>query len=118
MAGPRGFRESRTHKEKSVANLNREQLRRLTRLGAIARLAELREEEASIRAEFPDLFGRVQRATGTSPASGPAAGTRKRRRRSMTAAARKAVSERMQKYWAERRKTKVGKAGKVAKAGK
>jgi hypothetical protein len=36
----------------------------------------------------------------------------------MTAAARKAVSERMQKYWAERRKTKVGKAGKVAKAGK
>jgi hypothetical protein len=30
----------------------------------------------------------------------------------MSAAARKAVSERMRKYWAERKKTKAGKAGK------
>lgn len=95
-----------------MANLNREQLRRLTRLGAIARLAQLREEEAAIRAEFPELFGRAQRGGGQSEASAPAAGTRRRRRQSMSAAARKAVSERMRKYWTERRKTKAGKAGK------
>jgi hypothetical protein len=95
-----------------VANLNREQLRRLARLGSIARLSQLREEEAAIRAEFPDLFGRAQRGAGALEASAPAAGTRKRRRPSMSAAARKAVSERMRKYWAERKKTKAGKAGK------
>ena len=95
-----------------MANLNREQLRRLTRLGAIARLSQLREEEAAIRAESPELFGRAQRGGGTSQASAPPAATRGRRRRSMSAAARKAVSERMRKYWAERRKTKAGKAAK------
>ena len=99
------------YEEKSVANLNREQLRRLARLGAIARLAQLREEEAAIRAEFPELFGRAGRAGGTPP---PASATKPRRRQrpSMSAAARKAVSERMRKYWAERRRTKTGKAAK------
>ena len=94
-----------------MANLNREQLRRLARLGAIARLAQLREEEAAIRAEFPELFGRAQRAVGKAEASAPAAVPSRRRPR-MSAAARKAVSERMRKYWAERRKAKAGKAGK------
>jgi hypothetical protein len=40
-----------------VANLNAEQLRRLARLGAMARLTQIREEEAAIRDEFPELFG-------------------------------------------------------------
>jgi len=35
-----------------------------------------------------------------------AAGVRRRRRRKMTAAQRRAVGERMRKYWAERRKAK------------
>jgi hypothetical protein len=83
-----------------VANLNQEQLRRLTRLGAIARLEQLRQEEAAIRAEFPELFGRGRRTEGSTPA--PAA--RKRQRKPMSAAQKKAVSERMRKYWAERRK--------------
>ena len=95
-----------------MANLNREQLRRLARLGAIARLSQLREEEAAIRAEFPELFGRAQRGGSTSGASAPVAATRRRRRQSMSAAGRKAVSERMRKYWAERRKRKAGKAAK------
>jgi uncharacterized protein (UPF0335 family) len=84
-----------------VANLNQEQLRRLARLGAVARLEQLKEEEAAIRAEFPELFG-GRRGTGRA-AREPVA--RKRRRRpEMTAAQRKEVSERMRKYWAERRK--------------
>jgi hypothetical protein len=84
-----------------VANLNTEQLRRLARLGAIARLEQLKQEEADIRAEFPELFGRGRRAASVDVAR-PA----RRGRRKMSAAGRKAVSERMRKYWAERRKAK------------
>lgn len=87
-----------------MANLNQEQLRRLARLGAVARLEQLRQEEAAIRAEFPELFGRGRRdAAPLAPARA------KRSRRRMSADARKAVSERMRKYWAERRKAKTGK---------
>lgn len=89
-----------------MANLNQEQLRRLARLGAVARLEQLRREEAAIRAEFPELFGRGRRsATGaltTSDGGG-------RRRRTMSPQARKAVSQRMRKYWAQRRKAKAAK---------
>ena len=85
-----------------MANLNQDQLRRLARLGAVARLEQLREEEAAIRAEFPELFG-GRRSNGRAEAKEDA--PRKRRRRpAMNAAQRKAVSERMRKYWAERRK--------------
>jgi hypothetical protein len=86
-----------------MASLYQEQLRRLARLGATARLEQLRQEEKAIRAEFPELFGR-----GRKGAEGKVAGAG-RRRRSMSVAARKVVSERMRKYWAERRKTKAGK---------
>ena len=92
-----------------MANLSQEQLRRLARLGAIARLEQLREEEAAIRSEFPELFGRGRREDGAKAASAPSARKRRRRRKSMSADARKAVSERMRKYWAERRKAKAGK---------
>jgi hypothetical protein len=92
-----------------VANLNQEQLRRLARLGAIARVEQLRQEEAAIRGEFPELFGRGRRQNGAVVASTPAEQRRRRRRRGMSADARKAVSERMRKYWAERRKAKAGK---------
>jgi hypothetical protein len=89
-----------------VANLNQEQLRRLARLGAMARLEQLKQEEAAIRGEFPELFGRGRQA---QPANGAVRSGRRRRRRAMSAAARKAVSQRMRKYWAERRKAKGGK---------
>lgn len=90
-----------------MSDLNRDQLQRLARLGAQARLEELRQEEAAIRAAFPDLFR--GRARGRTAAAGAPAKTVRRRRRGMSAAARKAVSERMRKYWAERRKAKSGK---------
>jgi hypothetical protein len=86
--------------EDLVANLTAEQLRRLTRLGAITRLEQLKQEESAIRAEFPELFGRGRRAdvaAGAEPV---------RRRRRMSSAARKAVSDRMRKYWSTRRKAK------------
>jgi hypothetical protein len=78
------------------------------------RLEEIRQEEASIRAAFPELF-RPGRRPGSTNQAAAAAGTdeaqpRRRRRRGkpMTAAQRKAVSERMRKYWAARRKAKNG----------
>jgi hypothetical protein len=85
-----------------VANLSTEQLRRLARLGAIARLEQLKQEEAAIRAEFPELFGRGRRSVGAEAAKPAERPSRKK----MSAAARKAVSARMRKYWAERRKSK------------
>ncbi len=106
-----------------MANLNPDQIRRLARLGAVSRLEQLREEEAAIRAEFPELFGRGRREAETAAGRGRgrrraaavatvAAGrgaARRRGRKPMSAAARKAVSERMRKYWADRRKAKAGK---------
>lgn len=77
---------------------------RLARLGAQARIDELRREEAAIRTAFPDLFGGRRRGRAAGVASSPSAGAGRRKRRGMSAAARKAVSERMRRYWAERRR--------------
>ena len=85
-----------------MANMTGEQLRRLARLGAIERLRHLREEEAAIRREFPELFGTRAVPDGAAPA-------RTRNRRPMSDEEKKVVSERMRKYWAERRKTKADK---------
>ena len=86
-----------------VAALTNEELQRLARLGAKSRLEELRREEAAIRRAFPDLFG------GRGRQSASAAGKPARRRKGMSATARKAVSDRMKKYWAARRKEKKTK---------
>lgn len=97
-----------------ASELSRDDLRRLARLGAMRRLEELKREEALIRSAFPELFdGRAPRASKAS-AGEAAAPTRKRRRRGhMSPAARKAASERMTKYWAERRKAKAAKGAKA-----
>ena len=83
---------------------------------ARARLVELRREEAAIRQAFPDLFGAGRgRPGGQQPsgdgATGQGALPKRRQRRRMSAAARKAASERMKKYWAELN-AKVGRAEK------
>jgi hypothetical protein len=88
-----------------VVDLSRDELQRLARLGARSRLEELQREEAAIRRAFPDLFGRGRGRQAAAPAAAGVA----RRRRGMSAAARKAVSIRMRKYWAERRKAKASK---------
>ena len=87
-----------------MADLNRQELNRLARMGAQTRLEELRREEAAIRQAFPDLF---RGGAGRAKAAG---GGRRRGRRRMSAAARRAVSERMTKYWAARRRAKAAKS--------
>ena len=88
-----------------MADLTRDAMHGLARLGAKARLDELRAEEAAIRRAFPDLIGggRGRRAAAKAGAAP------KRRRRRMSAEAKKAVSVRMKKYWAARRKAKSAK---------
>ncbi len=88
-----------------AANLDRQELYRLARLGAEARLRALDEERRQILRNFPGLRGvggSSQQASTADDAPAP----RARRRRQMSAAERKAVSARMKKYWAERRKAK------------
>ena len=89
-----------------MADLSRDELQRLARLGARSRLEELQREEAAIRRAFPDLFGRGRGRQAAAPAETGGV----RRRRGMSAAARKAVSIRMRKYWADRRKAKAAKS--------
>lgn len=92
-----------------ASDLSRDDLRRLARIGAQRRLEDLRREEAAILAAFPDLTRRGGRGTRTdAPAGEAAAPTRRRvRRRKMSAAEKRQVSERMKKYWAAKRKTKA-----------
>jgi hypothetical protein len=104
--------------------LSKDDLRRFARLGAMRRLEDIRVEEAAIRAAFPELFSgdrpaaRVAKTAksaknaknaGASTTPEKAAAPKKARKRStMSPAMRKAVSERMKKYWAGRRKAKNG----------
>lgn len=82
--------------------------------GAVVRLAELRAEIDALRAAFPGLedasangngmpasTSRGRRGRAVTGSDGP-----RRRRPAMSAAQRKAVSARMKKYWADRRKAR------------
>jgi FAD/FMN-containing dehydrogenase len=75
----------------------------LARRGAEHRYHELKAEIASLVKLFPHLPGH-----SGGPLSAPVEtvkrASRRRRRRKMSEAARKAVSERMKKFWAARRK--------------
>ena len=88
-------------------------LKSLARHGARTRLRELADEAKQILKVFPDLRASVDEdelpvnfivRRGAQKATMAAPVTRRRRRRKMTAAERKAVGERMKKYWAARRK--------------
>jgi len=74
-------------------------IRELARKGAQHRLEELHAEMAALRKDFPDLAERAGAALGTTVGRAEAEVKRTiRRGRGMSAAARKAVSERMKKY--------------------
>ena len=78
------------------------QLKELARDAAAKTLEQLRAEVIAIERTFPELaLPRRRRAVRRS-----LKGARKRTRE-MSAATRKAVSARMKKYWAERRKAQA-----------
>jgi hypothetical protein len=88
--------------KRAADGLTTDRLKELARRGAEAALKELRADIVAIERTFPELrlpAGRralrqsVQQAT--------------KQTRQMSTVARKAVSQRMKKYWAERRKAKT-----------
>ena len=96
-----------------MAEFDRAQLRQWAVRGAEQRLQEIAAEAAAIYQAFPELRDRGQR--GAAPATAvTAAKGRRRGRGNMSAVQRKAVSERMRKYWAARRE---GSAGGATSAG-
>ena len=82
--------------------LNPERLRELARAGAEQAVKQLRAEIIAIERTFPELsLSKGRRVLRRSIDQA----TRKTTR--MSAAARKAVSDRMKRYWAERRKAQA-----------
>ena len=81
------------------APLTADRLRDLARTGAEITLKHLRAEIIAIERAFPEL--RLAQGRRAARRSIKEATTRTR---TMSAAARKAVSARMKRYWAERRK--------------
>jgi hypothetical protein len=86
--------------------LTTEELKRLARLGAAARLAQLEAERLAILRAFPGLTSAARPKTA-APATGEPRETavrkKARKRRPMTAEQKRAASERMKKYWAARK---------------
>jgi hypothetical protein len=84
------------------SQLSAERLRDLARAGAEAVLKELRAEIVAIERTFPELaLPKRRKALRKSLTKATT------RARTMSAATRRAVSDRMKKYWAERRRAKA-----------
>ena len=81
--------------------LSEQEILRLARLGALARLRELEDEAQAIRRMFPGLAGRGE---GTAEGEAkPRKGKAKGGRGHMSPEARKAAAERMKAYWAKKK---------------
>jgi hypothetical protein len=83
----------------ATGHLTADKLRELARTGAEAALKNLRAEIVAIERTFPEL-----RLTRSQHAVRQTVNKAMKRTRRMSATARKAVSQRMKRYWAERRK--------------
>lgn len=77
-------------------------LKALARVGAQLRLEEVRLEIAAILRTFPELA----RGAGARKAASPAKAAKARKRRKLSAAARKAISDAQKKRWAAQRAKK------------
>ena len=87
---------------KRSTKLSAERLRELAVAGAEQAVKQLRAEIIAIERAFPELkLPGIRRNVRRS------VGSVTKRARAMSAAARKAVSVRMRRYWAERRKAKA-----------
>jgi hypothetical protein len=87
---------------KRSAGLSAERVRELARSSAESLLNRLRAEVIAIERTFPELALPQKRHAAVKSAK-----SARKRARALTTEARKAVSERMTKYWAERRKARA-----------
>jgi len=85
---------------KRSSRLSMERLRELARSGAETTLKQLRAEIIAIERTFPELSLPNRKQIGQSVERVT------RRTKRMSTAARQAVSQRMKRYWAERRTAK------------
>ena len=86
----------------TTINLTADRLRQLARTGAEVTLKRLRAEIIAIERTFPELrLPQRRRAVRRSIRDATT------RTRKMSAAARKAISQRMRRYWVERRKAQA-----------
>ncbi len=76
-------------------------MKAFARVGAQLRLEELRSEIAAILRTFPDLAD-----VGARQASSPARAPKARKRRKLSAAARKAISDAQKQRWAAQKAKK------------
>lgn len=87
---------------KTSTKLTAERLRELARTGAEVTVKRLRAEVIALERAFPELrLSEGRRAVRRSIKEASS------RTRTMSATARKAVSARMKRYWAERRKARA-----------
>jgi hypothetical protein len=84
---------------KGSRGVSAERIRELAKEGAERALGQLRAEIIALERTFPELARPAGRRAAVVAA--------RKRTRNMSAAARKEVSRRMKKYWAERRKAKA-----------
>ena len=82
--------------------LSAERIRELAKVGAAKALDQLRSEVIAIERTFPELALPQKRRAVRQTIQKV-----RKRGRSMSAAARKEISARMTKYWAERRKAQA-----------
>jgi hypothetical protein len=87
---------------KPSTTLSSERLREWARSGAEAALKQLRAEIIAIERTFPELALRQKRRVVVRSIKQV-----EKRARTMSETARQAVSARMKKYWAERRKAQA-----------
>lgn len=84
--------------------LSRQELRQLAITGAQAKIKELDSQRIALLREFPELTTSNRSATVARATAGAPRRRRVRRTRRFTAAQRRAISLRMKRLWAERRK--------------
>ena len=100
--------------------MTQEELHRLARLGAETRLGELEREIQSIHGAFPELRrgAPAQPSTTRLAKNGSATepAVRKRRRRKMSAEARRRIGEAQRKRWAEWKAQQGGEGNEAAQA--
>jgi hypothetical protein len=100
------FQGDRLMAKTDPPRLSADRLRELARTGAAVALERMREEIAAIERAFPELAsseGRSQLGQSLNESVKSA----QRRAWRMSAAGRKAVSDRMKRYWAERRQAQA-----------
>jgi len=98
-----------------MPQFDQEQLRKWAVSGAEQRLLEIATEAAAIYKAFPELRDRgTESPAAEAPGPGAAAASR-RAGRKMSTANRRAVSDRMKKYWAARRGGTAGAATRTTK---